>query len=284
MQLGRSFITALPSEFATGLLTASVAFTYGHLGMASVGLAAVILLLYILRASVQSQERGEELTKRMRSSRRCRSVCSRRCCATLSMRDAMTARHSTAVALLPHGGRDARPRRARAGPDPHRRAAARHRQVHPRRFRPVRRAQAHRRRVGAIKSTPNRAPSSSSASTARARSPRSSCTTTSASAAAAIRPASRARTSRSARVHLRRRHVRRIAHRDSYGTRSLRGRAGRAAPRRRHPLHPPVVETFERMILERGVAFSHVDESDFEAELAFERRVAYARPRLTAVA
>jgi hypothetical protein len=40
---------------------------------------------------------------------------------------------------------------------------------------------------------------------------------------------------------------------------------------------------FERMILERGVAFSHVDESDFEAELAFERRVAdYARPRLPA--
>ena len=45
------------------LLTASVAFTYGHLGMASVGLAAVVLFvfLYILRTSVQAQERGEEL-------------------------------------------------------------------------------------------------------------------------------------------------------------------------------------------------------------------------------
>ena len=35
------------------------------------------------------------------------------------------------------------------------------------------------------------------------------------------------------------------------------------------------------MILEKGVAFSHTDEADFEAELAFEKRVAeYARPRL----
>ena len=59
----RSFVTALPSEFATALLTASVAFTYGHLGMASVGLAAVVLFvfLYILRTSVQAEERGEEL-------------------------------------------------------------------------------------------------------------------------------------------------------------------------------------------------------------------------------
>ena len=48
-------------------------------------------------------------------------------------------------------------------------------------------------------------------------------------------------------------------------------------------LDPKVVAVFERMILERGVGFSHVDESDFEAELAFEKRVAdYARPRLAA--
>jgi putative nucleotidyltransferase with HDIG domain len=48
-------------------------------------------------------------------------------------------------------------------------------------------------------------------------------------------------------------------------------------------LDPRVVEAFERMILEKGVAFSHTDEADFEAELAFEKRVAeYARPRLIA--
>ena len=52
----RSFVTALPSEFATALLTAGVAFTYGHMGIGSVGLAAVVLLvfLYILRTSVQA--------------------------------------------------------------------------------------------------------------------------------------------------------------------------------------------------------------------------------------
>ena len=42
---------------------------------------------------------------------------------------------------------------------------------------------------------------------------------------------------------------------------------------------PVVVEAFIRMILESRVAFSHTDEADFEAELAFEKRVAeYARP------
>jgi putative nucleotidyltransferase with HDIG domain len=45
-------------------------------------------------------------------------------------------------------------------------------------------------------------------------------------------------------------------------------------------LDPQVVEIFERMILERRVQFSHSDEADFESELAFEKRVAdYARPR-----
>ncbi len=33
----RSFVTALPSEFATALLTASVAVTYGRLGVGSIG-------------------------------------------------------------------------------------------------------------------------------------------------------------------------------------------------------------------------------------------------------
>jgi HD-GYP domain-containing protein (c-di-GMP phosphodiesterase class II) len=48
-------------------------------------------------------------------------------------------------------------------------------------------------------------------------------------------------------------------------------------------LDPIVVETFERMILEGRVKFSHADEADFESELAFDRRVAdYARPRIAA--
>jgi putative nucleotidyltransferase with HDIG domain len=48
-------------------------------------------------------------------------------------------------------------------------------------------------------------------------------------------------------------------------------------------LDPQVVEVFERMILEGRVRFSHANEADFESELAFERRVAdYARPRVAA--
>ena len=48
-------------------------------------------------------------------------------------------------------------------------------------------------------------------------------------------------------------------------------------------LDPAVVETFETMILERGIGFRHTDAADFEIELAFDKRVAdYARPRLTA--
>ena len=48
-------------------------------------------------------------------------------------------------------------------------------------------------------------------------------------------------------------------------------------------LDPAVVVAFETMILERGIAFRHTDETDFETELAFDKRVAdYARPRLAA--
>ena len=48
-------------------------------------------------------------------------------------------------------------------------------------------------------------------------------------------------------------------------------------------LDPEVVNVFISLIEKRGVAFRHNDDSDFEAELNFERRVAeYAGPRLIA--
>jgi putative nucleotidyltransferase with HDIG domain len=48
-------------------------------------------------------------------------------------------------------------------------------------------------------------------------------------------------------------------------------------------LDPEVVERFVEMVEAGRVAFRHADESDFERELAFDRRVAdYARPRATA--
>jgi putative nucleotidyltransferase with HDIG domain len=95
-----SFVTALPSEFATGLLTAGVGFSYQHLGAISIGLAAVVLLvfLYFLRTSVLANERGEELEQRTRELAALQVGLLTTVLQTLSMRDAMTARHSAAVA------------------------------------------------------------------------------------------------------------------------------------------------------------------------------------------
>ena len=61
----------------------------------------------------------------------------------------------------------------------------------------------------------------------------------------------------------------------------LRGGAGRAASRLRHPARPAGRRRRScEMIEQHGVAFRHTDEADFERELAFERRVEdYARPR-----
>ena len=287
--LGRSFVTALPSEFATGLLTASVAFTYGHLGMASVGLAAVILFvfLYILRASVQSQERGEELTTRTEELASLQMGLLSTVLQTLSMRDAMTARHSTAVARYARTvaemlGLDAREQ------DLIHTAALLHDigkfilpdsvlfadrkltddeweliKLHPEQgaklveridgYGPVAKIVLHHHErfggggypAGIVgEDIPLGSRIISVADTYDV-----------------------------------------MTSRDSY-RRPVSSEAALAELRRvaGTQLDPMVVDVFERMILERGVAFSHVDESDFEAELAFEKRVAdYARPRLAAV-
>jgi putative nucleotidyltransferase with HDIG domain len=96
----RAFVLALPSAFATALLTAGVAFSYSRIGLASVALAAVVLFvfLYILRTSVQAQERGEELERRTTELASLQVGLLTTVLQTLSMRDAMTARHSGAVA------------------------------------------------------------------------------------------------------------------------------------------------------------------------------------------
>jgi putative nucleotidyltransferase with HDIG domain len=94
------YLTVLPSEFATGLLTAGVAFCYGRIGVGAVGLAAVVLFVfqYLVRAGVQAFERGEELSKRTRELASLQVGLLSTVMQTLSMRDAMTARHSAAVA------------------------------------------------------------------------------------------------------------------------------------------------------------------------------------------
>ena len=94
------YVTVLPSEFATGLLTAGVAFSYQRLGVGAVGLAAVVLFVfqYLLKAGVQAYERGEQLEQRTRELASLQVGLISTVLQTLSMRDAMTARHSAAVA------------------------------------------------------------------------------------------------------------------------------------------------------------------------------------------
>ena len=94
------FITVLPSQFATALLTAGIAFSYQRLGVGAVGLAAVVLFVfqYLLKAGVQAYDRGEQLSQRTRELAHLQVGLINAVMQTLSMRDAMTARHSAAVA------------------------------------------------------------------------------------------------------------------------------------------------------------------------------------------
>jgi putative nucleotidyltransferase with HDIG domain len=95
-----AFITVLPVQFATGLLTAGVAFSYGRIGVGAVGLLAVVLFVfqYLVRAGIAAFERGEELSKRTKELAALQVGLLSTVMQTLSMRDAMTARHSAAVA------------------------------------------------------------------------------------------------------------------------------------------------------------------------------------------
>jgi putative nucleotidyltransferase with HDIG domain len=94
------YLTVLPAEFATGLLTAGVAYSYDQIGVGAVGLAAVVLFVvqYLLRTGVHAFERGEELSNRTRELASLQVGLLTTVLQTLSMRDAMTARHSAAVA------------------------------------------------------------------------------------------------------------------------------------------------------------------------------------------
>jgi putative nucleotidyltransferase with HDIG domain len=99
--MGRTlYLTMLPSEIATALLTATVAYGYVKLGIGAVALAAIVLVVfqYLIWARVQAYERGEELGKRTRELASLQVGLLSTVLQTLSMRDAMTARHSAAVA------------------------------------------------------------------------------------------------------------------------------------------------------------------------------------------
>ena len=82
------------------MLTAGIAFSYQRLGVGAVGLAAVVLFVfqYLLKAGVEAYDRGEQLQQRTTELASLQFGLINTVMQTLSMRDAMTARHSAAVA------------------------------------------------------------------------------------------------------------------------------------------------------------------------------------------
>lgn len=94
------YVTVLPVEIAVALLTAGIALVYQQVGVGAVGLLAVVLFVfqYLLQAGIQAFERGEELQQRTRELASLQVGLINTVMQTLSMRDAMTARHSAAVA------------------------------------------------------------------------------------------------------------------------------------------------------------------------------------------
>jgi len=282
------YVTMFPSEIATALLTAAVAYGYVKLGLGTVALAALVLgvFQYLIWARVQAYERGEELANRSRELASLQVGLLSTVMQTLSMRDAMTARHSAAVA------RYAREVARMLGVDEREQdlihtAALLHDigkfifpdsilladrkltdeeweivKLHPEQgARLVRRIEgygpvadiiiAHHERIDG-KGYPNGIPGSDIPLGSRIIS---------------VADTYDVMTSR-----------------DSY-RRPVSIEAAFVELRRvaGSQLDPLVVETFITMIESGRVAFRHADEADFERELAFDRRVAdYARPRIAA--
>jgi putative nucleotidyltransferase with HDIG domain len=282
------FLPMLPCEFASGLLTAGVAFSYGRLGVGAVGLAAVVLFVfqYLMRTGVAALERGEELAARTRQLASLQVGLLSTVLQTLSMRDAMTARHSAAVA------RYAREVARMLGVSKREEelihtAALLHDigkfifpdsilladrkltdeeweivKLHPEQgaklvgriegYGPIADIVMHHHERFSGGGYPMGI------------------------AGEAIPLGSRIIAAADTYDVM--------TSRDSY-RRPVSSEAALAELRRvaGTQLDPIVVDAFERMILERRVAFSHSDEADFESELAFERRVEdYARPRVAA--
>jgi putative nucleotidyltransferase with HDIG domain len=92
--------TMLPFELATALLTAGVVFGYDRLGVGAIALLVVVLGVFhhLVRTGVKAFDRGEELTRRGDELSALQVGVLSTVLQTLSMRDAMTARHSAAVA------------------------------------------------------------------------------------------------------------------------------------------------------------------------------------------
>jgi putative nucleotidyltransferase with HDIG domain len=95
-----AYVPLLPAEFATGLLTAAVAYAYVRTGTVVLGLLAVVGLVFqiLLKTTFESVERGEMLGRRTTELASLQVGLISTVLQTLSLRDRMTARHSAAVA------------------------------------------------------------------------------------------------------------------------------------------------------------------------------------------
>ena len=94
------YAPVLPIEFATGLLTAGVAFAYHGHNTAVIAVIAVIgsVFQYLLKTTLNSINRKEQLEGRTRELASLQVGLLGTVLQTLSLRDKMTARHSAAVA------------------------------------------------------------------------------------------------------------------------------------------------------------------------------------------
>ena len=281
------WLTVQPTQFATGLLTAGVAYSYTEIGVGAVGLLAVVLFIFqnLLRVVLQAFERGEELSNRTRELASLQMGLLTTVLQTLAMRDPMTARHSAAVARYSREvakmlGLDEREQ------DLIHTAALLHDigkfifpdsilfadrkltddewatvKLHPEQgARLVRRIEGYGPVADIIYCHHERYDGNGYYKVPLEQVPLGSRIIAAADTYDVM------------------------TSRDSY-RRPVSSEAALAELRRvsGSQLDPQVVEVFESMILERGIAFRHTDEADFEMELAFDKRVAdYARPRLSA--
>ena len=94
------YFSLLPVEFASGLLTAGIAYAYQGENLGAVALVAVIGLVfqYLLRTALNSMDRKDQLEGRTRELASLQVGLLGTVLQTLSLRDKMTARHSAAVA------------------------------------------------------------------------------------------------------------------------------------------------------------------------------------------
>jgi putative nucleotidyltransferase with HDIG domain len=96
----RVLVPVLPSEFASAMLAAAVAFIYHQIGLTGIALSGIVIITfqYLLGALILSQERAEELELRSKQLASFQVGMLSAMLRTLDLRDQMTARHRAAVA------------------------------------------------------------------------------------------------------------------------------------------------------------------------------------------